>query len=96
MKNHYKSFDAWGGVRRNGSRFVTDFPTPKTQAMKKKKNNKKTVRTRSLEARGIRSIEVVRAPGGQDALVIAIAPHYRIVVVGGKKPSVGLSYTHHG
>ena len=90
MKNHYKSFDAWGGVRRNGSRFVTDFPTPKTQAMKKKKNNKKTVRTRSLEARGIRSIEVVRAPGGQDALVIAIAPHYRIVVVGGKKPSAEL------
>ena len=93
MKNNYKSFDAWGGARRNGSRFVTDFPT---HAMKNKKNNKKTVRTRSLEARGIRSIEVVRAPGGQDALVIAIAPHYRIVVVGGKKPSVGLSYTHHG
>jgi hypothetical protein len=54
------------------------------------------VTSRSEEVEGIRCIEVVRAPGGAECLVISLAPHYTVVITGGPKPSVGVSYTHHG
>jgi hypothetical protein len=54
------------------------------------------VTSRSEEVEGIRSIEVVRAPGVAECLVISLAPHYTVVITGGPKPSVGVNYTHHG
>jgi|GEM_PF-2884643 len=46
--------------------------------------------------RGIRSIHVARGNEGSDAIVIQLAPHYTIVITGGAKPAVAMSYTHHG
>lgn len=48
------------------------------------------------KVRGIRNIHVARGKKGPDAIVIQLAPHYLIVVTGGPKPTIGLSYTHHG
>ena len=46
--------------------------------------------------RGVRSIHIARNTNGRDAIVIQLAPHYTIVITGGAKPAVALSYSHHG
>lgn len=54
------------------------------------------VTSRTLKAEGIRAIEVTRGRDGAECVVISLAPHYTVVITGGEKPKVGVSYTHHG
>ena len=46
--------------------------------------------------RGVRSIHIARNTNGRDAIVIQLAPHHLVIITGGPKPTIGLSYTHHG
>ena len=71
-------------------------PAVRKSAPKARAQRPPLVTSRSEEVEGIRSIEVVRAPGVAECLVVSLAPHYTIVITGGAQPSVGVSYTHHG
>ena len=70
-------------------------PAVRKSAAKARVPRPALVTSRTLKAEGIRAIEVTRGRDGAECVVISLAPHYTVVITGGEKPKVGLSYTHH-